>query len=266
MLFERVPYLGELPFSVSFTNVLQEDKHCHKGIEIALVLRGVANYRIYHMDYELNPGDLIIADAEDLHQFHDSSPDALVLLVHVDTQRFERRYPDIRYMFFVCEECMEGPAGDKQLLQSKLAVLKHRLAKLAYDASSEEADASLLTADVNSLVSILVNHFQGFFMEDYQYKTSRENISAIDLQRLSRITRHILQNYSQKITLEEVARLEHLNAYYISHLIKNTFGFNFQNFVNAIRLELAEKQLVFSNLTLTQISEGCGFFFTQLFQ
>lgn len=259
MLFESITYRDNLPFEISFSNVAEENKHCHKEIEIVLVLRGVTHYQIYHMDYELNPGDLIIADVEDLHQIHGSSDDILLLTIHISTKFFEDVYPNIRYMFFVCEECMDGTGGNNQILQSKLTLLKHHIAKLALDSTGEEKNTGQLSNDINVLVSVLVNHFQGFFMEDYQYKTSKEDISDVDLHRLSRITRYILLNYNQKISLEDVSQMEHLSSYYVSHLIKKTLGFNFQNFVNAIRLEFAEKLLVFSNLTLMQISEECGF-------
>ncbi|MCQ4637551.1 AraC family transcriptional regulator [Anaerovorax odorimutans] len=259
MLLESVSYIDELPFELSFLNVGEESKHCHKEIEILLVLRGTTHYQIYHTDYELNPGDLIIADVEDLHQIHDSSDDILLLSVHVDTGRFEHLYPNIRYMFFVCEECMEGPAGNKQLLESKLTRLKGHISRMAADYTAKNRNISLLTEEVSQLVSILVNHFQGFFMEDYQYKTSQEDMSHDDLQRLSRITRYIMLNYKEKITLDDVSNMEHLSSYYVSHLIKKTLGFNFQNFVNAIRLEYAEKLLVFSSMTLMQISQECGF-------
>lgn len=259
MLFESISYQDQLPFELSFLNVADESKHCHQEIEILLVLRGVTHYQIYHTDYELNPGDLIIADAEDLHQIHDSSEDILLLAIHVDTGGFEHLYPDIRYMFFVCEECMEGPSANKQLLQSKLALLKHCIARLAYDYMRENRDTALLMDEINELISILVHHFQGFFMEDYQYKISQEDMSPDDLQRLCRITRFIMLHYDQKITLDDVSKMEHLSSFYLSHLIKENLGFNFQNFVNGIRLEFAEKRLVFTNDTLTRISQDCGF-------
>ena len=163
MLFESISYRDDLPFEISFLNVAGESKHCH--------------------------------------QIHDSSEDILMLSMHIDTGRFNDIYPDIRYMFFVCEECME----------------------------------------------------------DFQYKTSSQDMSEEDLQRLCRITRYIMLNYKEKISLDDISQLEHLNSYYLSHLIKENLGFNFQNFVNAIRLEFAEKLLVFSNMTLMQISQECGF-------
>ena len=80
-----------------------------------------------------------------------------------------------------------------------------------------------------------------------------------DLRQLCRITRYILLNYRDKITLNDIAEMEHLSSYYLSHLIKENLGFNFQSFLNAIRLEFAEKELVFTGKTLLQISQDCGF-------
>lgn len=259
MLFENVKYRDELPFEISFLNIGEESKHCHKDLEILLVLRGVTHYQIYHTDYELNTGDLIIADIEDLHQIHDSSDDVLMLSMHIDTSQFEELYPNIQYMFFVCEECMEGPASNPQMLDNKLALLKNHIANLAFHYIKEDTSNSILLDEINKLVAILVEHFQGFYMEDYQYKTTQQDMSHEDLQQLCRITRYIILNYRNKITLEDISKLEHLSSYYLSHLIKENLGFNFQNFVNAIRLEFAEKKLVFTNMTLMQISQDCGF-------
>lgn len=259
MLFENIKYRDDLPFEISFLNIGEESKHCHKDLEILLVLRGVTHYQIYHTDYELNTGDLIIADIEDLHQIHDSSDDVLMLSMHIDTSRFEEIYPNIQYMFFVCEECMDGPASNPQMLENKLALLKNHIAKLAFHYMKEDTSNSILMDEINKMVSILVEHFQGFYMEDYQYKTTHQDMSPEDLQQICRITRYIILNYRNKITLEDISQLEHLSSYYLSHLIKENLGFNFQHFLNAIRLEFAEKKLVFSNMTLMQISQDCGF-------
>ena len=226
MLFESVRYKDDLPFEISFLNIGEESKHCHKEVEILLVLRGVTHYQIYHSDYELNTGDLIIADMEDLHQIHDSSDDVLMLSMHIDTTRFEEIYPDIRYMFFVCEECMESPASDSQLLNNKLTLLKNKIAGLAFHYIKGNASPSFLMDEIKKVVAVLVEHFQGFYMEDYQYKTSQRDMDAEDLQQLCRITRYILLNYRNKISLDDIAKLEHLSSYYLSHLIKENLGFN----------------------------------------
>jgi AraC-like DNA-binding protein len=255
---ETIHYSHNLPFSANFVNVLDEPVHCHKEIEILLLLRGFCRYKIYHMDYDLQPGDMIIADVEDLHRIHDSSKDVLMLQVHLDTGKFEQIYPNISATYFVCED-PGSRASEDPVLGNNQRLLRHQLAKLMMDTIGSPRDFVLQTDNISEVLATLVRHFRGFYMEDYQYRISRTDVSETDLDRMSRITNFLLANYDKKVTLEEVAGTEHLNPYYVSHLIKRTLGISFQHFLNGIRLEFAEKILLFSNLSLTQVSEESGF-------
>lgn len=255
---EKIIYQQNLPFAANFINVRDEPVHCHKEIEILLLLRGFSRYKIYHMDYALQPGDMIIADVEDLHRIHDSSEDVLMLQLHLDTKKFEEIYPNISSTYFVCED-PGAMQGGNEALKGKQQLLKHQLAKLMMDNLGSPYDFVLHTDNINDVIATLVHYFRGFYMEDYQYRVGRDNVSETDLDRMSRITNYLLRHFDEKITLRDVAMTEHLNPYYVSHLIKNTLGISFQSFVNGIRLEFAEKNLMFTNQTLTQIAENCGF-------
>ncbi len=255
---EPIHYRSNLPFSANFINVRGEPGHCHKELEILLLLRGFSHCKIYHMDYALLPGDMIIADVEDLHRIHDSSEDVLMLQLHLDAQKFEEIYPNISSTYFVCEDPGALHREDTAL-KGKQQVLKSQLAKLMMDSLGSYNDFVLHTDNINDLVSTLIRHFRGFYMEDFQYRVGRDNVSDVDLDRMSRITSYLLTHYDKKVSLEEVSATEHLNPYYVSHLIKNTLGIPFQNFVNGIRLEFAEKSLLFTDQSLTQVADDCGF-------
>jgi AraC-like DNA-binding protein len=255
---ETIDYMHNLPFSANFINVREEPAHCHREIEILLLLRGFSHYKIYHMDYALQPGDMIISDVEDLHRIHDSSSDVLMLQLHIDTKKFEEIYPNICSTYFVCED--PGVLhGNDPTLKGKQLLLKHQLAKLALDSTGNPNDFVRQIDNINDVIATLISHFRGFYMEDYQYRVGRDHVSDVDLDRMSRITSYLLMHYDRKVTLEDVSATEHLNSYYVSHLIKNTLGIPFQNFVNGIRLEFAEKSLLFSDLSLTHVAENCGF-------
>jgi AraC-like DNA-binding protein len=258
ILHEAIKYKHNLPFSANFINVREEPGHCHKEVEILLLLRGFSHCKIYHMDYALQPGDMIIADVEDLHRIHDSSEDVLMLQVHIDTNKFEEIYPNISATYFVCEDPGALHENDAALKEKQLS-LKHQLAKLVMDSVGNPNDFVLHSGNINDVIATLIRHFRGFYMEDYQYRVGRNNVSDVDLDRMSRITSYLLRHFDKKVTLEDIAATEHLNPYYVSHLIKNTLGIPFQNFVNGIRLEFAEKNLLFTDQSLTQVAENCGF-------
>jgi len=255
---ELIKYEHNLPFSANFINVREEAGHSHGEIEILLLLRGFSHCKIYHMDYSLQPGDMIIADVADLHRIHDSSEDVLMLQLHLDTKKFEEIYPNISSTYFVCED----PGAlyiEDAALRGKQLMLKHQLAKLMMDSVGNPNDFVLQTSNVNDIVATLVRHFRGFYMEEYQYRVGRDNVSDVDLDRMSRITSYLLTHYDKKVSLVDVSATEHLSPYYVSHLIKNTLGIPFSNFVNGIRLEFAEKNLLFTDQNLTEVAQNCGF-------
>ncbi|MGI6733987.1 MAG: helix-turn-helix domain-containing protein [Anaerovoracaceae bacterium] len=259
MLLETVEYQNDLPFTIFFSNVAEEDFHYHNEMKMLFVLRGTTNCKIHNVLYTLKEGDLLIVDTLDMHRIFDSSPDILTLDMYVDLGFFTDLYPDIDYMIFACEDYSKTSTLKYQDLQRKVSVLKHYVAKTALTYFNEPNNRQLLMDCINDLVFTLVNQFQGFFIEDNKFKADHGGPNDVDLSRLYKIIKYIYLNYDKKITLEDLSNIVYLNPYYISHLIKNTSGLSFQNFLNYVRLEYAEKMLVENKLTLTQISQSCGF-------
>lgn len=259
MLLENIQLIDKLPFAFAFSNVAEEDFHYHNEMEMLLVLKGKTKCKIHNVLYTLNEGDILIIDTQDMHRIFDSSPDILMLDMYVDLQFYTDLYPDIDYMIFACEDYSKTSSLKYQDLQKKVSVLKHHMAKTALACINNKDDFSLHMDCIDNLIFTLVNQFQGFFIEDYKFKADTGSPSDIDLNRLYKIIKYIYLNYDKKITLEDLSDIVFLNPYYVSHLIKNTSGLSFQNFLNYIRLEYAEKLLVNSPLNLTQISQACGF-------
>ncbi len=259
MLQENIQLLNRLPFTFSFSSVGQEDFHYHKEMEMLLVLKGETKCKIHNVLYSLSEGDLLIIDTQDMHRIFDSSPDVLMLDMYIDLQFYTDLYPNIDYMIFACEDYSKTSSLKYHDLQKKVSVLKHHMAEIVLAYINDEANTSLHMESINNLIFTLVNQFQGFFIEDYKFKADTGSPSDIDLNRLYKIIKYIYLNYNKKITLEDLADIVYLNTFYISHLIKNTSGLSFQNFLNYIRIEYAEKLLVDSQMNLTQISESCGF-------
>ncbi len=259
MLLENIEYINDLPFSLSISNVAEEDFHYHNEMEMLLVLQGETKCKIHNVLYTLKKGDVLIIDSRDMHRIFDSSPDILMLDMYIDLGFYTDLYPNIDYMIFACEDYSKASSLKYQDLQKKVSVLKNHMAKTAIAYLKNSDDIPVLMDCINELIFNLVNQFQGFFIEDNKFKADRGNSDDIDLNRLYKIIKYIYLNYDKKITLEDLSEIVFLSPYYISRLIKNTSGLSFQNFLNYVRLEYAEKLLVENELTLTQISDFCGF-------
>lgn len=75
----------------------------------------------------------------------------------------------------------------------------------------------------------------------------------------AKIQRYLRDNYHQKITNETLSKTMHFHPNYISRALKQTIGLTPAEFLSQYRMEEAEKRLVDSDLTISEIAENVGF-------
>ncbi|MEG0156168.1 MAG: helix-turn-helix domain-containing protein, partial [Anaerovoracaceae bacterium] len=97
-----------------------------------------------------------------------------------------------------------------------------------------------------------INKTQGFF----NHKTAHDENH---LELICRIVALVYDNYPYKLSLTEIAKNEHINAYYLSHLFQHFAGESFRGFLSMVRVEMSERFLLDSTLSISQISSEVGF-------
>ena len=83
--------------------------------------------------------------------------------------------------------------------------------------------------------------------------------------RLSALIRFVDENYSHKILLSDFARREGCSMSYLSHFVKETLNQNFQQYVNAVRLNAACKLIATTDKKLLDVSLRIRLFRLPLF-
>lgn len=78
------------------------------------------------------------------------------------------------------------------------------------------------------------------------------------------------RNFSQNITLSQVAEHVHLNPAYFSVLFKQTIGYSFKEYLNMVRIEESKRLLANTNSSIMDIAGACGFegqsYFSKIFR
>lgn len=270
MLRETIKYHRNTHFSIGFSNIYQEPPHYHREMEMTLVLKGSVRYKVHHQEYFVAQGQIIVVDTWDLHRIVESSKDVVMLTFHVDLEQFANIYPNIEFMIFACGGGSNETPEHRQRMQNKIALLADHVAEIMMICQNDGDNSLLLNRKIHQFIQIMVNQFQGFVIEDNEFRAGDDDVNPMDLDRMYRIISYMYTHYTEKITLQDLAKMEHLNMYYISHVIRKTTGLNFQKFMNYIRMEYSEKELYDNRLTLTQISENCGFsspaYFNKIFK
>ena len=69
----------------------------------------------------------------------------------------------------------------------------------------------------------------------------------------------IMENFTRKISLGEIASASGFSAPYFSTIFKNERGENLSSYLNRLRVEKAKKMLTNTNIPLNKITRVCGF-------
>ncbi|MGI6031647.1 MAG: AraC family transcriptional regulator [Eubacteriales bacterium] len=85
-----------------------------------------------------------------------------------------------------------------------------------------------------------------------------------------KVMKYIKQNYSQKITLEDLAKHVYLSKSYLSSIFKEETGCSLSSYINQVRVEKSKLMLLDSTGSLAGIASLCGFedqsYFTKVFK
>jgi AraC-like DNA-binding protein/ligand-binding sensor protein len=76
---------------------------------------------------------------------------------------------------------------------------------------------------------------------------------------LRKAERYIMENYTRKLSLQEVAEKSGLSAPYFSTVFKEEMGENLSSYLNRLRVDRASALLADTDLSLSDIAGSCGF-------
>ena len=74
------------------------------------------------------------------------------------------------------------------------------------------------------------------------------------------IRQYISEQYSAKISLDDLSAHFYINKYYLARLFKEEFGMTINAYIFELRIHQAKELLRFSNYSLEEISSKCGFY------
>lgn len=253
MLKEKNVYKDELPVNVVVANIEDYPIHFHDDMEVVYVLEGSIVLRNGYYTYTLKQGDIFILNDREMHSFTNTGEKNMVMMLQLDLAYFSKYYDNLKNNFFVTD--MDDDSDES------LEVLRNILARIMMEILQKgHGYEHKVIESTHNLIACLMSDFQYFVMEDGKFVNEAKNKgNKILAGRLNRITDYMYENYSRKLTLNEIANREHLSIYYLSHVIKEATGLSFQDLLSFIRVEESEKLLLGTNKKIGAIAEETGF-------
>ena len=220
--------------------------HWHREIEIIRVLEGKLTIWLNNEKYELCAGETMFVEGGALHR---GEPDKCRYECAVFDPRFVVGQVSSRL-----SELIRPLSSGHAELAPKCPAAEMTSAEIFEAARSEEPYYELKLAGlICELVRIFYTEGAVRLHGEKDKRTShRRAVITVLLERIE-------SNYTEKITLSELAELAGMNEKYLCRFFKEFTGYTPTDYINRLRIEHACYEMKFNHRNVTEAAYECGF-------
>ena len=238
--------------------------HSHSQCELYYLISGMCTMLVGKTNYVLTPGMILIIPPNVLHKTT-YSPDTISERLTVE---FSPEYiSDIAGEFgtiwmerFFYNSPIYLPQDSRPHIEHLFAALaeeKQPATPLSPEDTIEPPQEDIFSDCIRKL------HFQETLIELLRRNTranyvTAEGIPISDIA-VAEALRYIDDNYNEPLTLEGIADMYQLNPSYFSSKFKSVNGIGFKEYHNNVRIVRAEKLLLETDMSITEIAMKCGY-------
>lgn len=211
--------------------------HVHEVVELVVVTEGSCVIQLDGSSYILNKGDAAIAFPLAPHSFDsiEAGTRGLAAFFQADTIA---EFSNILHTLLPDE-----PVVRRALWKGDVAFAVQKLQEMP-----ESEPSPFRLAYLHLLMAHILSELRFHPAADYRERGLG-----------GKIVRYIYNHACEDITISSTARHLGISESHLSHLFAQQFQVNFRRFINAIRIDKATMLMRDPYLTLTQISDQCGF-------
>ena len=251
MNYKFLNYDNNLPINIQFFDKQDNEPEWHKDIEIILVARGSANLDIKNTTYNLDGENLVLINSSEVHKLYNISEDSLIISLYFDPHYFEKYYTNFDKLYFSCNTSLiiDIDSDSKEKYHNMFSLCSSIMLSTLYN---NNLDKIKILKNTFSLVEHLIDNFS------LECSLDKPDLSVYH-QRFNRILQYINENYTNKITLSDLAQREYLSTHYVSRFFNKYMGVGFIKYLNNFRLEKSMYDLVNTNKSILDLSLDHGF-------
>lgn len=232
-------YADQFPFAVHLSRNLQFMAHWHEEIEVVLVLEGQLCMGVNQREFLLEPGDIGVATAQDIHYYGRQGESTLVLLIF---------QPSLVPLAPGWTARPQDPTAPRTFRDSQAAALIHSIHH-EFTARDQDWKPALLghTAALTSRIGRAL--FPG----------PPATAPSVRQQRMRRALDYLNQHFREDLSLETVAAQVALSPWAFSHQFSPTVGMHFRAYLNGLRIREARRLLADPDRKVVDVALECGF-------
>lgn len=243
--------------------------HFHSEYEIYLLLRGKRRLFFGNRSYLMEAGTLALIDSNRIHMTCSVPDDAdhhyeriILYLRKEKVEEYDQSFPELEMASFFQKHngifvlSAEAQKRTMEMFRAVMGELDSQQGKCRTLIDLEIVRFFIQFWRVNRPVNYLIDEQRS--REKGKYAT------------VYAVSDYISAHFREQITLERLAEEFYVSKSYLSRSFKEVVGFGFREYVNILRIQLAQEMLEDSKLSISEISEMVGFetvsYFGQVFQ
>jgi AraC-like DNA-binding protein len=251
MIKEKSSYTVDLPVNIRIVEIDEYPLHFHQDIEFVFVLKGEINLKCGYFTYAITEGNVFTINGREVHGLYRTEQGNIVALVQIDNYYFSH------YFSRLSGSCFRTFTNDKN--DERLDALRYYFVNILLENIKKEPGYKRQIVDLTVRLLAYLEEFFHYFSFENKVVVNTRNDNPVSVERLGRIINYIYEKHAEKLTLEDLGKLEHLSTYYISHLITDSTGMNFRDFLCFARVEFSEMILLDTNKKINVIAQEVGF-------
>ena len=211
--------------------------HVHEVAEMVILTSGSAKINIDGINYLLSPGDAAVVFPLVPHSYEEVSADVggIAAIFPPDV------IPEYAGTF-------HGLQPENPMLPAKKSSLDQRFAVERLGVLNMDDHLPMCVAYLHILLASVLHSLSYHPVYDY----SEQDLG-------NRIMRYVSDHACEEITLETVSHALGISSSHLSHFFAEKLHINFRHFINASRIARARLLMRDPNMTLTEISDACGY-------
>ncbi len=225
--------------------MMSRNPHGHDDLEIGMIMEGSVTLFLEQQSYKLQVGDLFIINRHQVHSLSSKGKN-LILAAQIHTEFYRQIDYSLEYLRFENSilRTADIPAG-----------LRNHFFDCAASYFSDEPFFALKSSGL-----MLQFLYELVRTTPCYIASEKESVSAYhNTMRLNRIINYISKHYTEHISLQDIADLEHVTDYHISHFMQKMLGMSFQEYLSHLRFRHALILMQKTDLKLLDICLESGF-------
>ncbi|WP_457936102.1 AraC family transcriptional regulator [Mesorhizobium sp. 10J20-29] len=224
--------------------------HWHREVEIICILRGQVRLSVSGQICEMSAGDVMLINANDIHDSRAWSSDAVVYGIHLDAEYFERSgLAGFSTRRFRCKSFLHGQAFDR--IVAPIRALIARIILTPAQAENETFSNSIF------------GHILAYYIMqviDVEDKIEDGRVSRPEgRERVLEIMKRVREAEVPGANLASLAVEYELSVSHLSRQFKRHIGIGFQDYVQNLRLDRAAWLLRNTDANVADVMMNVGY-------